>query len=275
MTRYIDEDSRDILEFRPNIQRFPPAVEPGLITPLSVPGTTLEEIENDLDKVKKLAQAVNLLAAATQAKADLRAEGMIISLNPSVDADAITAMKRVYPTADPTKITYEQYKACKENQRLKGESIGRQVLIDDEEIKKARLDSKLSESKVTAGLGGYGTAAARDGGLRPELDKRGTLIEPINILELQDVLIKILVNFIWKNFIKPGISSIGGIVGIAMSAVPDEIIPLPEGFKIADITATGTPVLGERPPKYLTIAPPQVPQNVNAAKATSEREKEQ
>ena len=270
MARDIDPNSRDILEFRPDIQRIEPNVMPGAITPILGPGTTLEKVEAEVDRVRKLAEAVNILAAATQARADLRAENMVIELDLLADSSTIAAMRRVYPTANPTKITYEQYKACKERQRIKGEDIGQQLLI---------TIGEMNNSKDN--LGGYGSADSKNGKLRPEVNPRAMIIPPINIMQVQDVLIKILVNFTWANIVKPTFITIlsgsitGGPVAAAIEMIPDELIPLPDGFKVANITETGTPVLGEKPPKYLSELPPVPPVSIGAARDQEEKEKEQ
>jgi hypothetical protein len=283
MARRLDADSREILEFRPDIEFVEPPIGPGVIT-AAPPAASVEEVEAAVDRVTKLAQAVNALAAATQAKADIRAQDMVIRLDPAADARTIAAMKRVYPGADPFQITYDQYRHCKDNQRLKGEDIARKALISPEEIgdarKTVRAEQNRGNIRGATSTAGYGTEAARTGGLRPELNPRINMLEPLDIEEFQDVLIRILVNFIWANFIKPSIqtaaaaSLVGGPVAGIIEAVPDEIAPLPEGFKVGDIIDKGTPILGEKPPKFMTDVP-EVPTSLDSAQAQQDQEKEQ
>ena len=127
MTRDLDNDSRNILEQRPEINFVEPEVRPAEIKA----GPELETVENtvqDIHQLVALAEAVETLAAVVQARVDIKAENMIIKLDPSIDAQTIAAMRRMYPDDDPTRISYENYRQCKENVRIKGAALADQGL---------------------------------------------------------------------------------------------------------------------------------------------------
>lgn len=198
MSRRLDETSRGILEFRPQIEFVEPDIEDGVIQPVVDP-INAKDILDKADQTRKLAKAVDTLAAALQNKADLRAKDMVIKLDPNVDALVIQAMRRAHPGFDPTVITYPQYAACKESQREKGLALAKQGLVSPEEIEKARqnLDTTVGFDSL------FNSEAAKTGGLRPELNTKNQIVQPINMEEFQETLLEMLVNFLWKTFIKP------------------------------------------------------------------------
>ncbi len=243
MAKRLDEESRELLAYRPDIQFVEPEVEPGEIEPVEAP-VQLEDIEAERQKVKQLAKAVNALATAVQARVDGRAKGMVIKLDPSVDAHAIAAMRRLYPDDDPTKITFEQYRSCKEDMREQGEAIGKQASITPKQVEKA-IQDQAARAAVGAGgtftqFGGFNTPEAINGGLRPELDKNSHIIPPLDIPKFQDIMIKILVNFLWTMFILPAVAGIPG----AKSVLPKELVEVPEGM-VDMMKGVGIAVLGE------------------------------
>lgn len=241
----LDTKSRDILSFRPNIIFVEPDSEPGSINPVSDERLTFEDLQKSRDRIKQFAKAINVMAAAIQARADERAKGMVIKLDPDVDQDAIQAMRRKFPDKDPTIIPYNIYRSVKNDIRNKGIEIGRQGIIQPEEVQKARDELNASGSHFIPG--GFGTDLANNGGLRPELDSRVQIIPPINIEQMQIDLICILVNFIWKNFVKPTMSGLPFPVGGAMQALPDKLCDPGGGIEIP-----GLFVLGEKPDDLLT-----------------------
>ena len=250
MAKKLDDASRGLLAYRPQINFVEPDVVPGEIDPIEVP-TQLEDVAEARDKVRKLAKAVNVLATATQARVDEKAKGLIINLDPKVDAQAIMAMRRKFPDNDPTQITYAQYKECKEDLRKKGEEIGKKATITPEQVEKA-LQDQAAAAAGEAGvggafnqLGGYNTPAALDGGLRPEVNKDAQIIEPLDIDEFQDIMIKVLVNFLWKNFIKPVIPLPPGVPGL-----PDTLISVDKGMiNLMSSSGINMSLAGEDPPK--------------------------
>lgn len=242
MTCKLDNEDRGILTFRPNIAFVEPDQQPGVIDGIDYP--QFEDVQAGRQRIKKLAEAVNKLATATQARVDQRAKGIVIELNRDADQDAIQAMRRRFPDDDPTKITYEQYRACRNGVIGKGVSIGDQAVVSADQVKSAR--DTLSTGRFAPG--GYGTKEAENGGLRPENDGQGQIIPPINIEEVQINLICILVNFIWKNFIKKIIVNSAGIpVGLAFKALPDQICD-----PGADIQIPGLLILGDEPDDLLS-----------------------
>jgi len=209
MSRRLDDTSRNILEFRPQIEFVEPDIEQGPITP-AVDPIKVKDVLAKADETRKLAKAVDTLAAALQNKADLRAKNMVIKLDPNVDAPTIQAMRRAHPGADPTKITYPQYAACKDRQLEKGLALAKQGLVSPEEIEKARqnLDTTSGFDSL------FNSEAAKTGGLRPELNTKNQIVQPINMEDFQQTLLEMLVNFLWKTFIKPI---------IPLPGLPDEI----------------------------------------------------
>lgn len=209
MSRRLDSNSRSVLEFRPKIEFVEPDIEQGPIQPVVDP-LNVKDVLEKADQTRKLAKAVDTLAAALQNKADLRAKDMVIKLDPTVDAPVIQAMRRAHPGFDPTVITYPQYVACKERQREKGLELAKQGLVSPEEIEKARqnLDTTTGFDSL------FNSEAAKTGGLRPELNTKNQIVQPINMEEFQQTLLEMLVNFLWKTFIKPI---------IPLPGLPDEI----------------------------------------------------
>lgn len=251
MTKRLDDFDRDLLAFRPNITFIEPDQEPGLIEPIETP-LQLEDVQEARARIKQLAQAVNTMATAIQARADQRAKDMVIQLDPKADQDVIQAMRRKFPSTpeaedqgkpiDPTRITYAQYRQVKDDIRGLGIAAGRKPIVQPEDVKKAR------DERDTFIPGGFGTDKANNGGLRPELDTRAQVMEPLDIEEIQINLICILVNFIWKNFILPVFKPIG-IPGLGSLA---DAMPKKLCNPGADIEIPGLFILGDGIPDLLT-----------------------
>lgn len=285
MAQRLDPNSRDILEFRPDIDFVEPEVGPGEITPELPPGDTLEDVEERVAQVARVAKAVNTLATAMQARVDVRAQDMVINLDRVVDQQTIAAMKRHFPGEDPNKITYLQYQVCKTQEREKGRALAEQGMITRKELLEAGpIDREALKFN-------FGTEKARTGGLRPELEPRGVIFKAIDVQEFQNFLICILVNFIWKNFIKPIIASMLAGMLIAISAglipphealkiannmIPSTICQLPEGFDIPSIIDSGVPVLGEKAEQFQKIAQAfeGIASSVEDAQKQADKEKE-
>lgn len=218
MARELDTEDKGVLEYRPNIYFTEPEQQPGEIEGLNFLQT--EDIEDARDRIKKLAQAINTLATAVQARVDQRADDMVIELDPDVDADAIHAMLRRFPGQDPRKITYRQYRECKNGILAKGEEIGKQALISPEQVQDAR--DRLGLGRNLYVPGGFDVDGLDNGSLRPELNKSAYILPPLNIDRVQVDLICILVNYIWKEYIKELLGKLP-IVGAAAIALPDKI----------------------------------------------------
>jgi hypothetical protein len=212
----LDDQSKDVLKFRPNINFVEPDQEE---VPIEVRPDLpdFDEVKNRRKKIKAYANSLNLLAEIIQGMIDDEAEAVIIELDPNIDIAAIQAMRRAYPDADPNRVTYEQFKQCEENLRNHAESIASNSIIDQNDVASAREDI-LRNRNVP--IGGLGTREAENGGLRPELDKRNQIVEPINLDDFQNEMLKVLVNTIWKKFMLPLFKPLP-IVG---SAMPDELV---------------------------------------------------
>ncbi len=241
MARDIDERSRDILTFRPVIDFVEPDQEPEEPNPVEVPldEPQAEDIAARKERIRKIAKAVEVLGAAVQARVDRRAKDVKIRLDPVVDAATIQALKRQFPEDDDEKpdkdysISYDRYKICRDRIRVEGERVALNATVSEEEIARAREALDRNE----ANIGGFGTREATDGSLRPELEPKARIIEPIDIDEFQNLLIRILVNYIWRKFIKKRIP--GG------RFLPKRIAKIPKRFRnqIKDIEGFGVKVL--------------------------------
>ena len=201
----IDNKSKDVLTFRPKIDFVEPDQEPATPHPKEVipDDPTIKDIDLRRDRIKALADAVALLAQLVQTEIDTRAEAVVVRLDQNIDAATIQAVARMYPGADSGQITYDQFRQCEENLREYGKEVGKQALIDKDDILNADIN------KI-------------DDGLRPELDKRGQIIKPINMAKFQDEMLKILMNTLWKKFILPILKPIP-LVG---SALPEQLVPV-------------------------------------------------
>lgn len=247
MAQDLDSKSSSILEFRPRVQYIEPAVLPGQVNAREKTTRTREDVTKKLKKLKALATNVNILATLIQSKADERAKNVVVKLDKKIDASVVAAMQRMHPDANPLEITYAQYKECKERMRKRGEELGRQGLVNVQEVKD--IQSRINSDDTLPG--DWGTEKGNTGGKDPRYSSP-TIIEPIDVVQLQDVLIRILINFVWKNFIKPALPG-GAAVQLLL---PNEIAPLPPGFQVGDIISGGGIVLGEKPPVVQsTLAP--------------------
>jgi hypothetical protein len=252
MSRKMETADKGLLAYRPDIRFIEPDVQPGEITPVSLP-TQIEDIQDRRGRVKRLASAVNALATATQARVDEKAKGLVIKLDP-----AVAAMRAIYPNDNPLEITYDQYKNCKERMRLAGEALGKKASISPDEVEEAlenasadaasasssassalvatgaSTEDGVSSARAPAGptgrsaaigtfnqMGGYNTTDATNGGLRPELDQDARIVEPLDVGEFQDIMIKILINFLWKMFLKPA---------IPVPGLPNELVKVPKEY---------------------------------------------
>lgn len=246
MVKRLDSEDRGILQFRPNIQFVEPEVEPQAPNPIQVfqERDQLEDAISELGRLKSLATAVDALAGAVQARADLKARNMSILLDSSTDTDTVQAMLRHFPGEDPNRITFDQYRRCKDMLRQKGIDLaGQGIFSRPEDIQRARDAAQAAGTNAGTQLGGFNTEDAAAGLLRPELKNNFIIIPPLPIPEIQISLICILVNFIWAEFVKPFIVAAGGFpVGTAFSALPDEICD--PGF---DLQLPGLIILGKEP----------------------------
>ena len=194
----------DILNYRPEINFVEPEfVGEVPLTPEPIETlTTIQDKWNDLDK---MAKAGKLLAEALQTRIDDKVRGFYISLDSKVDRAVIDALQRKFPNADPSRITYEQYKGCREAMRDKGGALASELSPDWDKIKEIRSNSDQSQLDFFD----INSPGALDGtAFRPDLQDKGQVIEPIDPDEFQDILIKKLMNLLWSKFIKPVVSAV-------------------------------------------------------------------
>jgi len=266
MSKKLSSKGRDVLSYRPNISFVEPDQQPGVITPIPEE-VQVEEIKELRDKTKSLASAVNSLATAIQAKADLKAKDMVIKLDPVVDAAVVASVKRMFghEKINPYEITYAQYKQCKERMREKGEALGARMAISAEDLAEIKnATSSPAGSAVTippfTQLGGYNTEAAKNGGLRPELQKQGQVIEPIDMEVLQAYLVRIFVNAIWEKFFYPLFKDLP-VVG---ELLPEELVEIPkDGYSAEELVALGVPVFGYDKPEQEKPDIPSSPEGIS------------
>jgi hypothetical protein len=213
MGERLDEESRSILEYRPNIAFIGPEVvsdQPKKTYPV--------EKDSGLDRLKKLrqfAKNVQVITEETQKQADQLAKGFEVQLDTNTDSACIRAMQRHYPGESPLKVTYEQYKQCKDHQRELMENVPDKILstLRESEIKKAK--KALKEGDVSGFLG-----------FVEKTDNQASeqMIPPADIDAIQNSSLRALANMLWKEFIKPVIPLPPGV-----NFLPDEIAPMPPG----------------------------------------------
>ncbi len=238
----LDPKSRKLINFKPNIVYIEPDQETVAPDPIPV-GIQPQDAEARVQKIQNLANTVEVLAAAVQAKVDSKSTNIKIKLDPKADAMVIAAMQRLYPDDVSENgevfITYDQYKQCKERQRKFGEEVAKKTRVTPEEIALAR--DRLNAGDAT--IGGWGTPEAANGGLRPELEPKAMIIEPLDIAGFQNYLIRILINFIWKNFMRKVLVAAIPLGG--GNLLPKQLVKLPKSFEkqIKNIKKEGVQVL--------------------------------
>jgi len=112
-----------------------------VVTPVTEDLPQLEDFLDKLRKTMKLAQAADILATFMQARADEKAKNMVINLDSKVDSAVIQAMTRRFPGTDPTRITYQQYRDCKDKMREAGQQIARKANVTPDQINNLREDA--------------------------------------------------------------------------------------------------------------------------------------
>jgi len=170
MVARLESEDRNVLEERPNISFVEPKV---IAVPYKSPKVelpSLSDAQEEVRQTKALANSVDVLATALQAKVNLKAKDMIIDLDPKVDVGVIQAMQRMYPDDDSTVITYAQYIACKDRLRERGSQLADQALQlnDSNAINKARKSAAgLSGAVNEAGIGSGASSNGPGGTISP------------------------------------------------------------------------------------------------------------
>ena len=170
------EDEDEILNYKPVIEWEEP-VDDFLQDNYPVP------IEEDIDSLKGRTQGVidgydrvNKLATEVQKQIDARVQslgGLDVQLDPNVDAAVIDAMKRRFPTKDPTKITYNMYKQalnCLQQNAIAPPAI----------TAKDIQDAKNDPTRTN--FGGLGN---KPGENRPEVSSPANAMKPVDLNKFQ------------------------------------------------------------------------------------------
>ncbi len=218
MPRELDSNSRNLLNFKPVIDFIEPDVEAATPNPVLGPVPVIDDqaaAEVVREELFNLAESVDVLATALQARIDQKAKNMAIRLDPVVDITVIDALERAYPDSEDGIITYDMYKQCRENIRLYADAQADKNGVTDEEVDAASKDPNGLVSL-------FNSPAAKDGTLRPDTSIKAQLVEPIDIKKLQISLLKILANFLWQQFVLKAFDvSIAG--KSVMSLLPEDL----------------------------------------------------
>lgn len=175
------EDDDFILTYKPVIEYVAPEtvdLDDGeeIVKPKS-----LEEIRTTTEGLIENYRAVEKLAEIAQERIDKRVEacgGLTIHLDPKTDSHVVEAMKRKFPDADPTKITYDQYRDCLDAQRRNQVDL---PLVSAEDIQNAKADPFRTD------FGGLGNLPGMN---RAEVASPAQVVEPIDITSFQTTVIK-------------------------------------------------------------------------------------
>lgn len=181
------QDDDYILTYRPEIKYIAPegiedeAIEEGVVPP------TVDEIRNRTEKVIESYRAIKDLAEIAQDRIDGKvtaAGGLDIHLDPVRDAYTIAALQRKFPDADPSVITYDQYRDCLDAMRRSQLEKGKSILPVDADYQLARSDP------YRVNFGGLGSLPGMN---RPEIaSPAAQIVEPIDIDQFQGNVITAL-----------------------------------------------------------------------------------
>ena len=170
-SNYSDEDY-SILNYKPKIDFAELEQEPYDYSNTPQESTTDDTRDQTKQLINNLDNLKNLFKQAQQ-KIDNRVKaggGVTISLDSLKDANVIAAMKRKFPDkADPTKITYEDYRDALDCVNTSSKPI--------EAITEEDLLSALSD-RLRTDFGGYGNQKGEN---RPELSNNGSPVDPIDM----------------------------------------------------------------------------------------------
>lgn len=232
MSQKMDRNSKNLLNFRPKIEYVEPPPEHEEPNPIVEP-----KVDNfqGPERLYNLANAVDVLGATLQARINERSKNIKIRLDPKVDAATIMAMKHLF--GEEEFITYDQYRQCREKLCKYGSDLAKKTATSEEEVEMAR-------AKLRAGLTAADLDGATDGGLRPELSKKAQVIEPIDIVEFQAELIKLLEREIWKTMIYKPFKKIPGIGSLIPKECPGVKLNKPFEDTMKKAAKDGVAVLG-------------------------------
>lgn len=168
---------RDILTFKPDIEYEEPDVDILDEQPLEDQVSTLEDARKAVDDLSNSYKAVEKLAELTQKRVDKKVGNYVVNLDPNVDALVVEAIRRSFPEAkDPTKITFEMYKQC----------LARTNNAELPQVKAEDL-AAAKQNPLKTDFSGFG---APPGMNRPEINSPAKIVEPLDMNELQQNLLK-------------------------------------------------------------------------------------
>lgn len=165
------EESDRILNFKPKIEY----VEPNPVELDAQPATqpAVETIDSFRDRTNKLInsyRAVSKLIDTAQTRVDQRAKAFKVKLDPLKDQVTIAAVKRCFPDkADPTEITYEDYKTCIKRQQS---STATPPAVSQEDIRVAVNDPFRTS---------FGGINNQQGQNRAEISSVASSIQPVDL----------------------------------------------------------------------------------------------
>jgi len=168
---------RDILTFRPDIDYEEPEVDIYSDEPLDDQISTLEDARKAVGDLKTSYKAIEKLADQAQKRVDKRVGDYVVNLDSKTDALVIAAIKRSFPEAkDPTKITFEMYKQC-----LARTNTSEMPQVTTKDLLAAQ------QNPLKTDFSGYG---APPGLNRPEISSPAKIVEPLDMGEFQNNIVK-------------------------------------------------------------------------------------
>lgn len=170
-----------ILNFRPTIAFVQPPPEEGQgqedFFPIDEPEPSLDDARNRINSLIKGYEAAKQLAEVAQSRITNRvkaAGGLDVKLDTKKDATVIAAIKRHFPTkADPTVITYDDYRDCLKDLAKLAPSP---LTVSDNDIRAAKANPLKTD------FGGLGTLPGLN---RLEINTAANSIEPLDLEAFQ------------------------------------------------------------------------------------------
>lgn len=169
-----DEDA--LLNYRPNLNWEEPEEEFLEEASSFVEAETIEDARSRTEALINGYNRVKQIAQLVQKRVDNRVNtsgGLDITLDPTSDASTIAAIKRRFPTKDPTRITFSMYKqalSCMQNQALPPPAV------QPADVQAAK------NNPATTNLGGW---KSPPGSLRAEVSSSANSMKPVDLNEFQ------------------------------------------------------------------------------------------
>jgi len=181
---------RSALFFRPKIGFVEPEFD-GKMPEGRAPGReTPEEVEDKWDELDRIAKATSILAQALQIQIDQNSGDFYIGLDSNQDRHVIDAVGRRFPGADTDRVTYAQYRECRQGLAEKAQAFAGGVMPTQDQIKNLRKNPMNEKGALGFDLN---SAEAKAGLLRPELVSENMPVEPLDLAEIQQNLLLSLI----------------------------------------------------------------------------------